>query len=796
MKDIQNSGYYEVVDPDDLEFTFGEVVDDITQEQLKKLYTEEHIAYYNGNFKKEIQEIGLPGDNNRQNTNYILGNVVLDAAEDNVSRNYNAASIITDVLNKNFEFVDGAVSNYELILADIVTSSYYKDVLEEAYSISFSDNAIQWLKDIVDYGFDNIDEMAKAANTSADALRQEWQSLAQILDQMKVTDNPDEFAELFGKCSVVVDKYMKADNQRKFLNSMNGKKGYKGDVLGAVLDATLDTMSEMITYYSCYDAYCEASDTFKEILVLIDYHASSRIQTGADGNPIYTGGLDEVFYSTSLSIAIEHFLDNASEEATGAGQIAKRFAKEEIENLGSAFAEAGVEILLDQIPIVKELNHIREIAGLTAAGAMFIVDCATKIDDRAFAASMIYHLYFLANYAASAASDCGGALVSREDSDEAFEWAYRFDEAVRIWRCCSIMMCDLGMEFEAYCLREAQDNLFWNHNIFTYNKYVQKASWHSTAISMASLEKTLISDIHCHSTNLSYDPSSGVINLGPNAQVITIACPVSVSVTNERGQQIAFLTDETQTIATGYEPYFHVLETERGSNDYMKICYIPDTWNVTFIGTGNGTMHVLKANIVEGNIQNPIVSPEISISKGTKGHISNDNNENVVVLDPIGTKTITFDANGGKLTGDSKMLTGNDGKLSSLPANPTHDGEYAFNGWYTEAVGGTRITTDHVFRADATIYAQWTYIGSSGEGNNSSEDSSNSDIPGNISDGDMPGDKENSNTPSTSSDSIDKIPDTGDTADIQRWGVLLLTATVVVTITFGFKNKKRMKSEK
>ena len=55
--------------------------------------------------------------------------------------------------------------------------------------------------------------------------------------------------------------------------------------------------------------------------------------------------------------------------------------------------------------------------------------------------------------------------------------------------------------------------------------------------------------------------------------------------------------------------------------------------------------------------------------------------------------------------------TNADGKLSSLPT-PTMEG-YTFNGWYTEPVGGSRITTATVFTGDTTIYAQWTAKSSS-----------------------------------------------------------------------------------
>jgi len=68
---------------------------------------------------------------------------------------------------------------------------------------------------------------------------------------------------------------------------------------------------------------------------------------------------------------------------------------------------------------------------------------------------------------------------------------------------------------------------------------------------------------------------------------------------------------------------------------------------------------------------------------------------------------VTFDANGGAATTASDM-TGTDSKLSSLPT-PTRTG-YTFNGWFTEKTGGTQVSTNTVFSADATIYARWTPI--------------------------------------------------------------------------------------
>ena len=70
---------------------------------------------------------------------------------------------------------------------------------------------------------------------------------------------------------------------------------------------------------------------------------------------------------------------------------------------------------------------------------------------------------------------------------------------------------------------------------------------------------------------------------------------------------------------------------------------------------------------------------------------------------PATEYTITFDANGGSVNPASAQTT--DGKLTALP-QPSYAG-HIFQGWFTAATGGTQVTTDTVFTADATIYAQW-----------------------------------------------------------------------------------------
>lgn len=77
------------------------------------------------------------------------------------------------------------------------------------------------------------------------------------------------------------------------------------------------------------------------------------------------------------------------------------------------------------------------------------------------------------------------------------------------------------------------------------------------------------------------------------------------------------------------------------------------------------------------------------------------------------TFTVTFNANGGNVSQTSKTVTYGVA-IGALPT-PARD-YYTFNGWFTAASGGTKITTTTVFSgsSNVTIYAQWTQNAVSG----------------------------------------------------------------------------------
>lgn len=86
---------------------------------------------------------------------------------------------------------------------------------------------------------------------------------------------------------------------------------------------------------------------------------------------------------------------------------------------------------------------------------------------------------------------------------------------------------------------------------------------------------------------------------------------------------------------------------------------------------------------------------------------ADETKENVIytiAVDPMGGTTSTL-----------VLSTNLAGKLDALPETPVMEG-YTFDGWYTDAVGGSKISTSTVFTQDTTLYAHWTVKASASTG--------------------------------------------------------------------------------
>ena len=148
--------------------------------------------------------------------------------------------------------------------------------------------------------------------------------------------------------------------------------------------------------------------------------------------------------------------------------------------------------------------------------------------------------------------------------------------------------------------------------------------------------------------------------------------------------------------ATDWEPI--VSSTFAGGTKYTVKVSLETIGNNRFTNATAFQINGKTATVVTKSGEEAVITLTFDATEGT----------------PAATEyTVKFDGNGGKASKDE--MTTNNQKLAKLP-DATRSGSYSFDGWYTEKNGGTKITTSTVFDKDTTVYAHWTYTGSTGGG--------------------------------------------------------------------------------
>ena len=111
-----------------------------------------------------------------------------------------------------------------------------------------------------------------------------------------------------------------------------------------------------------------------------------------------------------------------------------------------------------------------------------------------------------------------------------------------------------------------------------------------------------------------------------------------------------------------------------------------------------------RAYTVTYNANGGSVSPSSATATWTFGGWATSSTDGATYSDQQTVINLTTTANGTY----NLYATWSGGKLSSLPT-PTRSG-YTFDGWYTAASGGSKISTSTQFTANTTVYAHWAPI--------------------------------------------------------------------------------------
>ncbi len=185
--------------------------------------------------------------------------------------------------------------------------------------------------------------------------------------------------------------------------------------------------------------------------------------------------------------------------------------------------------------------------------------------------------------------------------------------------------------------------------------------------------------------------------------------------------------DMKATINSGFKPDFYCpdgyeqkeVKKPDGSIVYTTGAVAADTYTVTFDAQGGST--VASQDVAKnGKVTKPTDPTRTGHTFGgwykeaactTAWNFDTDTVTGNITLyakwTPVKKNyTITLNPNGGTLSGDTTVITNDDGKLATLPADPTRT-DYTFLGWYTSNTGGDKVTTDTVFTKNSTVYAMW-----------------------------------------------------------------------------------------
>lgn len=133
-------------------------------------------------------------------------------------------------------------------------------------------------------------------------------------------------------------------------------------------------------------------------------------------------------------------------------------------------------------------------------------------------------------------------------------------------------------------------------------------------------------------------------------------------------------------------------------------------------GTRNGNTWTFHVNIADHNNERGAYLTHIYAydDAGNRSAVYSESGQ-IVVPEPY--PTITFDACGGRAEFTEKQLERNaDGMHCGALPEAWMDG-YVFDGWYTDAVDGTRVSRTTVYTAEGntTLYAHWTPVAADAE---------------------------------------------------------------------------------
>ncbi|MBR3381657.1 MAG: VWA domain-containing protein [Clostridia bacterium] len=626
--------YYDVTNLDDLVFYFGEIADNITSDSLNHLFINQHFTYQNSEvFDKDVS-CGL---------GYRFANVMVDVSKDKSANGYSFCKTLSKVLGLEFDdIIESDVDTYELVLAKILCG-------ETAQKKQQNDILIQYtsaLFDGLELSLDIKDRMESTVVPS------QTEEIRNLLSSLATYD-----AGSAEYCDALDGILRSADalGAPQFIDSL--KDELLVGIAFEAADAMLDTVSDIIQYRACYEAFCNATDEFISVLQysFVWFYENTLNDSGMPDIGYLSDIMSEVYsWDTSAIInsfnvvcfreAIITIISNVKECKNDPGNVMVMFnhIMSIIEEHAGAFTTDVIDTcgmfiidkIIDCIPVIGKIKLVYDVGRLLLDAGLFIDETITSNDERALCIDLIRKSHMIAAMFSDICHNEIGKIQEDDISDENFKEVMLFDAAVNAYESTLSFAASYAIKYEEY--------LFEKENAGKANQ--NKLSKYAANILAL---RTIMDDCNspwCHTKGLLYDTDTGsmVYNDG-NLVIVIIACPVEVVVSDSTGNFIADISSTELHVLNGYENYFYSITDATG--DCSKVAIIPSAFKVTLSGENNGTMDVYLAKLNGYETEGAIAFRSIPVDRYTFGElIHSQSNEGLFDLDINGTILIGSDA--------------------------------------------------------------------------------------------------------------------------------------------------------
>lgn len=580
LKDVQNKGYYDVQNPDDLEFVFDELADTITDSTKKKLWVQQHKQYIESDqYRKDI----LNG----------YSDYLYDIAKDDVGNakvtTYNTLDTMKKFLGKENW---GYKEEYQFILAQLMFNKNGYKGIQDNFTVSVLQNFSKCGKIIIEY-------LEKAINMGANSEdAKDLERLKELFQKMEdVSWKSKDYNDAYSEYKKLVNKHMTSKDALKTLSK-------KFNIAASAYEIAMNTASDSLEYIAYGEAYMSISDNMQTVLRLMYYEVGQKVLDNDEEGLMF---IESLIQYENLSKALEESIIAWEEYKENKNAAIGRFIGQKVgEETVNKMLDTAITGIMSKIPVLKTFAILRE--GLDIG--MDFVDLLTDIDDYAYAGNMVGRLYYFTKVMYDTVEQCGDALkgADEENLDKAFYFASVFDEAVAMYRTTVCLASEYAIRFEEASLQNELQRIHPNK---------KKVSWYSTAISMAATQKMLGEQIHCHNTEIKYDHVYKTFDFGTELKVFTVACPVAVTVKDNTGKQLAHLSDDIVEIEPGYELYFNRIALNDG---YAKTALVPRDCTISISGSGTGRMDTYVASLQNYKIEKYQAFENIAVTEETSGY--------------------------------------------------------------------------------------------------------------------------------------------------------------------------------